>query len=144
MACRRSQVRSLSGPPFELIRTRRKAGFLLACFEQARFAPLRHGRAQRVSPAISNKTNAERRVFYWLVLSRRGSLRCEGAKSYKPSAKLSIRKEGNLRSAILAWVGARSYGSRIKRKRFCAVSQMPNDACGLLSRGLPTAPGLMT
>ena len=28
MACRRSQVRSLSGPPFETIRTRRKAGFL--------------------------------------------------------------------------------------------------------------------
>lgn len=32
MACRRSQVRSLSGPPFETIRTRRKAGFLFVYF----------------------------------------------------------------------------------------------------------------
>lgn len=36
MACRRSQVRSLSGPPFETIRTRRKAGFLFVV-GQARF-----------------------------------------------------------------------------------------------------------
>lgn len=78
MACRRSQVRSLSGPPFETIRTRRKAGFLFVYFFawlgqahfgarggvflrgaavlgarrwQARFAPLKAGKV--CAPVIS-------------------------------------------------------------------------------------------
>ena len=38
MACRRSQVRSLSGPPFETIRTRRKAGFLFMVCAVRRFS----------------------------------------------------------------------------------------------------------
>ena len=80
MACRRSQVRSLSGPPFETIRTRRKAGFLLCipgvewafwrarrgifarCW-QARFAPLKAQEGALRCGLESQSKNAERRVF---------------------------------------------------------------------------------
>lgn len=60
MACRRSQVRSLSGPPFETIRTRRKAGFLFVvgagAFRSVKSAGGRF--AVRVRAAIKKRRKA--------------------------------------------------------------------------------------
>lgn len=64
MACRRSQVRSLSGPPFELIRTRREAGFLLACFEQAQFASVAAREGASVSKIHMSKRTTSTVIYY--------------------------------------------------------------------------------
>lgn len=70
MACRRSQVRSLSGPPFETIRTRRKAGFLFVvgagAFRSVKSAGGRF--AVRVRAAIKKRRKAG---FFVCVLLRR-------------------------------------------------------------------------
>ena len=93
MACRRSQVRSLSAPPFETIRTRRKAGFLLCipgvewAFWRARrgifarrwqalFAPLKAQEGALRCGLEPQSKNDERRVFcLWLGQARSAPLK---------------------------------------------------------------------
>ena len=90
MACRRSQVRSLSGPPFETIRTRRKAGFLFVVWGQARSAPLKAQEGALRCGLGPQSKNAERRVFcLWLGQARFGA---RGGVFLRGAAVLGVRR----------------------------------------------------
>ncbi len=110
MACRRSQVRSLSGPPFETIRTRRKAGFLLYTFAQsagafwrarrgifarrwqAHSAPLKAQEGALQGGLEPQSKNAERRVFC-CVLSRRVQARSAPLKAQEVALRCGLEPQ---------------------------------------------------